>query len=446
MTNMSTRNELIEQLKKDWATNPRWASVKRGYAAEDVVRLRGSMQPEHTYARRGAEKLWDLVHGKARKGYANALGSITGGQAVQQAKAGIEAIYVSGWQVAADGNTSETMYPDQSLYAYDSVPAMVRRINNSFKRADEIQWSRGIDPDDEGYVDYFLPIVADAEAGFGGVLNAFELMKNMIAAGAAGVHYEDQLAAVKKCGHMGGKVLVPTQEAVQRLVAARLAADVSGIPTLLLARTDSEAASLLTSDIDAYDRPFLTGDRTSEGFFRVKNGLEQAVARGLAYAPYADMIWCETGKPDLGFAREFAQAVLAENPDKLLAYNCSPSFNWKKHLDDKTIATFQDELSAMGYKYQFITVAGIHNMWFNMFDLAYDYARGEGMKHYVEKVQAPEFAARDKGYTFVSHQQEVGAGYFDEVTTVIQGGSSSVTALTGSTENEQFYEKDVANR
>jgi isocitrate lyase len=442
---MSTRNELVEQLKKDWATNPRWAGVKRGYAAEDVVHLRGSMQPEHTYARRGAEKLWDLVHGKARKGYANALGAITGGQAVQQAKAGIEAIYVSGWQVAADGNTSETMYPDQSLYAYDSVPAMVRRINNSFKRADEIQWSRGIDPDDEGYVDYFLPIVADAEAGFGGVLNAFELMKNMIAAGAAGVHYEDQLAAVKKCGHMGGKVLVPTQEAVQRLVAARLAADVSGIPTLLLARTDSEAASLLTSDVDDYDRPFLTGERTREGFFQVKNGLEQAVARGLAYAPYVDMIWCETGKPDLGFAREFAQAVLAENSDKLLAYNCSPSFNWKKHLDDKTIATFQDELSAMGYKYQFITLAGIHNMWFNMFDLAYDYARGEGMKHYVEKVQTPEFAARDKGYTFVSHQQEVGAGYFDEITTVIQGGSSSVTALTGSTENEQFYEKDVAN-
>ena len=442
---MRTRSEQIEQLRKDWATNPRWTGVKRGYTAGDVVRLRGSVQPEYTYARRGAEKLWDLVHGKSKKGYVNAMGANTGGQAMQQAKAGIEAIYLSGWQVAADGNTSETMYPDQSLYAYDSVPAMVRRINNSFKRADEIQWSRDLDPGDEAYIDYFLPIVADAEAGFGGVLNAFELMKNMIAAGAAGVHYEDQLAAVKKCGHMGGKVLVPTQEAVQRLIAARLAADACGVPTVLLARTDAEAANLMTSDVDDYDRPFLTGERSREGFFRVKNGLEQAVARGLAYAPYADMIWCETGKPDLGFAREFAQAIQAEYPDQLLAYNCSPSFNWKQHLDDKTIASFQDELSAMGYKYQFITLAGIHNMWFNMFDLAYDYARGQGMKHYVEKVQEPEFAARKKGYSFVSHQQEVGAGYFDEITTVIQGGSSSVTALTGSTESEQFDEKDVAN-
>jgi len=442
---MRTRSEQIEQLRKDWATNPRWTGVKRGYTAGDVVRLRGSVQPEYTYARRGAEKLWDLVHGKSKKGYVNAMGANTGGQAMQQAKAGIEAIYLSGWQVAADGNTSETMYPDQSLYAYDSVPAMVRRINNSFKRADEIQWSRDLDPGDEAYIDYFLPIVADAEAGFGGVLNAFELMKNMIAAGAAGVHYEDQLAAVKKCGHMGGKVLVPTQEAVQRLIAARLAADACGVPTVLLARTDAEAANLMTSDVDDYDRPFLTGERSREGFFRVKNGLEQAVARGLAYAPYADMIWCETGKPDLGFAREFSQAIQAEYPDQLLAYNCSPSFNWKQHLDDKTIASFQDELSAMGYKYQFITLAGIHNMWFNMFDLAYDYAHGQGMKHYVEKVQEPEFAARKKGYSFVSHQQEVGAGYFDEITTVIQGGSSSVTALTGSTESEQFDEKDVAN-
>ena len=442
---MNSRNEQIKQLKEDWVSNPRWSDVKRGYRAEDVVRLRGSMQPEYSYARHGAEKLWELVHGKAKKGYVNAMGAITGGQAMQQAKAGIEAIYLSGWQVAADGNTSETMYPDQSLDAYDSVPTMVRRINNSFKRADEIQWSRDLDPDDEEYIDYFLPIVADAEAGFGGMLNAFELMKNMIAAGAAGVHYEDQLAAVKKCGHMGGKVLVPTQEAVQRLIAARLAADVCGVPTVLLARTDAEAANLLTSEIDDYDRPFLTGERTSEGFFRVRNGLEQAVARGLAYAPYADMVWCETGKPDLGFAREFAQAILAVNPNKILAYNCSPSFNWKKHLDDKTIASFQDELAAMGYKYQFITLAGIHNMWLNMFDLAYDYARGQGMKHYVEKVQEPEFEARGKGYTFVSHQQEVGAGYFDDITTVIQGGSSSVTALTGSTESEQFYEKDVAN-
>jgi isocitrate lyase len=437
---MKTRDEQVRELEQEWAKNPRWKEVKRGYTAADVVRLRGSVQPEYTYARNGAEKLWRLVHGEAKKGYVNGMGAITAGQAMQQAKAGIEAIYLSGWQVAADGNTSQTMYPDQSLYAYDSVPTMVRRINNTFKRADEIQWARGIGPGDDGYIDYFLPIVADAEAGFGGVLNAFELMKNMIEAGAAAAHYEDQLAAVKKCGHMGGKVLVPTQEAVQKLVAARLAADVCNVPTLLVARTDAEAANLLTADIDPNDQPFLTGDRTSEGFYRVKNGLEQAISRGVAYAPYADLVWCETGKPDIGFAREFAEAVLAENPDKPLAYNCSPSFNWKKNLDDKTIASFQDELSALGYKFQFITLAGIHNMWFNMFDLAYDYARGEGMKHYVEKVQQPEFEARDKGYTFVSHQQEVGAGYFDDVTTTIQGGVSSVTALTGSTEEEQFHE------
>ncbi len=438
MTDTLTRQQQIEQLENDWKTNPRWAGVKRTYSAEDVVRLRGSVQIEHTLARRGAERLWQLINGDAKKGYVNCLGALTGGQALQQAKAGIEAIYLSGWQVAADANTSETMYPDQSLYAYDSVPTVVRRINNTFKRADEIQWSRGIGPGDADYIDYFLPIVADAEAGFGGVLNAFELMKNMIANGAAGVHFEDQLAAVKKCGHMGGKVLVPTMEAIQKLISARLAADVMGVPTLLLARTDSEAANLITSDADPYDAPFLTGERTAEGFFRTKPGLEQAISRGVAYAPYADLVWCETGKPDLGFAREFAEAVRAENPGQLLAYNCSPSFNWKKNLDDKTIAEFQDKLSEYGYKYQFITLAGIHNMWFNMFDLAYDYARGEGMKHYVEKVQQPEFAAADKGYTFVAHQQEVGAGYFDDVTTTIQGGSSSVTALTGSTEEEQF--------
>jgi isocitrate lyase len=442
---MKTRDEQIEELQQEWLQNPRWTDVKRGYSASDVVRLRGSVQPEYTYAQKGADKLWELIHGGAKKGYVNCMGAITGGQAVQQAKAGIEAIYLSGWQVAADGNTSETMYPDQSLYAYDSVPTMVRRINNAFKRADEIQWSRDIEPGHDDYLDYFLPIVADAEAGFGGVLNAFELMKNMIAAGAAGVHFEDQLAAVKKCGHMGGKVLVPTQEAVQKLIAARLAADVCNVPTLLLARTDAEAANLLTSDVDPNDQPFLTGERTPEGFYCVKNGLEQAISRGVAYAPYADLVWCETGTPDLGFAREFAQAVLARNPEKLLAYNCSPSFNWKKNLDDKTIMSFQDELSAMGYKYQFITLAGIHNMWYNMFDLAYDYARGEGMKHYVEKVQEPEFNARDKGYTFVSHQQEVGAGYFDDVTTTIQGGLSSVTALTGSTEEEQFDDSQTEN-
>jgi len=432
------RKEQIKQLENDWKTNPRWKNVKRGYTAEDVVRLRGSFVPECSLAKKGADKLWSLVNGTAKKGYVNCLGALTGGQAMQQVKAGIEAIYLSGWQVAADANSSETMYPDQSLYAYDSVPTVVRRINNNFKRADEIQWAKDINPGDKDHVDYFAPIVADAEAGFGGVLNAFELMKNMIVNGAAGVHFEDQLAAAKKCGHMGGKVLVPTQEAIQKLIAARLASDVMGVPTLLLARTDAEAANLITSDADEYDKPFLTGDRTPEGFYRTNNGIDQAISRGLAYAPYADLIWCETGTPDLEFARTFAEAIRAEYPDQLLAYNCSPSFNWKKNLDDATIAKFQDELSAMGYKYQFITLAGIHNMWYNMFDLAHSYAAGEGMKHYVEKVQEPEFASADKGYSFVSHQQEVGAGYFDDVTTVIQGGKSSVTALTGSTEEEQF--------
>ena len=436
---MTDRKAQAAALAKDWAENPRWKGIKRGYSADDVVRLRGTFPIEHSLARRGAEKLWSLVNGSAKKGYVNSFGAITAGQAMQQAKAGLEAVYLSGWQVAADGNTSETMYPDQSLYAYDSVPTMVRRINNTFKRADEIQWSRGIDPDHKEFIDYFLPVVADAEAGFGGVLNAFELMKNMITAGAAAVHFEDQLAAVKKCGHMGGKVLVSTQEAVEKLISARFAADTMGVPTLILARTDAEAANLLTSDHDANDKPFCTGERTPEGFYRVKNGLEQSISRGVAYAPYADLVWCETGKPDVGFAREFAQAVQAKSPGKLLAYNCSPSFNWKKNLDDKTIASFQEELSAMGYKYQFITLAGIHINWFQTFQFAHAYARGEGMKHYVDMVQEPEFAARDKGYSFVSHQQEVGVGYFDDVTTVIQGGTSSVTALHGSTEEEQFH-------
>ncbi len=433
-----SREQQIAALEKDWATNPRWKGVKRGYSAADVVRLRGSLPIEHTLAKRGAEKLWDKINGGAKKGYVNAFGAISAGQAMQQAKAGLEAVYLSGWQVAADGNTSETMYPDQSLYAYDSVPTMVRRINNTFKRADEIQWGRGINPGDKEFIDYFLPIVADAEAGFGGVLNAFELMKNMIAAGAAGVHFEDQLAAVKKCGHMGGKVLVPTAEAIQKLIAARLAADVMGVPTLVIARTDAEAADLLTSDVDANDLPFCTGERTAEGFYRTKKGLDQAISRAVAYAEYADLVWCETGTPDLEFARKFAEAVHKVHPGKMLAYNCSPSFNWKKNLDDATIAKFQRELGAMGYKYQFITLAGIHSMWYNMFDLAQDYAK-RGMSAYVEKVQEPEFAARDRGYTFVSHQQEVGTGYFDDVTTVIQGGKSSVTALTGSTEEEQFH-------
>ena len=434
-----TREQQIAALEKYWAENPRWKGVTRPYSAADVVRLRGSLQPEHTLAANGAERLWELVNGGAKKGYVNSFGAISAGQAMQQAKAGLEAVYLSGWQVAADGNSSETMYPDQSLYAYDSVPTMVRRINNTFKRADEIQWSRGINPGDDGFIDYFLPVVADAEAGFGGVLNAFELMKNMITAGAAGVHFEDQLAAVKKCGHMGGKVLVPTSEAVQKLTAARFAADVMGVSTIVLARTDSEAANLITSDHDANDRPFLTGERTPEGFYRVKNGLEQAISRGVAYAPHADLVWCETGVPDIGFAREFAQAVHAACPGKLLSYNCSPSFNWKKNLNDTQIASFQEDLSALGYKYQFITLAGIHINWYNSFKFAKAYAGGEGMKHYTEMVQEPEFRAREDGYTFVSHQQEVGAGYFDEVTTVIQGGASSVKALTGSTEEEQFH-------
>ncbi len=433
-----TRDQQAKDLQKEWDTNPRWKDVHRTYSAEDVVRLRGSVQPEHTYARNGAEKLWKLINGDARKGYVNCLGALTAGQALQQAKAGIEAIYLSGWQVAADNNSSETMYPDQSLYAYDSVPTVVRRINNTFARADQIQWQRGIEEGDSSHVDYFLPVVADAEAGFGGILNAYELARNMIVNGAAGVHFEDQLAAVKKCGHMGGKVLVPTEEAIQKLIAARLASDVLGVPTIILARTDAEAASLLTSDVDDRDKAFVTGERTAEGFFRVKNGLEQSVSRGVAYAEYADLVWCETGTPDLGFAREFAQAVRSAHPNQLLAYNCSPSFNWKRNLNDHEIANFQDEIAAMGYKYQFITLAGIHSMWYNMFDLAHEYAQGSGMKHYVEKVQEPEFAADERGYSFVAHQQEVGAGYFDDITMTVQGGSSSVTALSGSTEEEQF--------
>ena len=423
-----------EQLRQDWQTNPRWNGIRRPYTGEDVVRLRGSLHIEHTLARVGAEKLWKLVNSEP---YVNCLGALTGGQAMQQVKGGMKAVYLSGWQVAADNNNYLSMYPDQSLYPVDSVPAVVERINNTFKRADEIQCQRGIQPGSKDHVDYFAPIVADAEAGFGGVLNAFELMKAMIRAGAAGVHFEDQLASVKKCGHMGGKVLVPTREAVQKLIAARLAADVMGVPTIILARTDAEAADLLTSDVDDNDKPFLTGERTYEGFYKTRNGLEQAISRGLAYAPYADMCWCETGTPDLEFARKFAEAIRDKHPGKLLAYNCSPSFNWKKNLDDATIAKFQRELGAMGYKYQFITLAGIHSMWFSMFDLAHGYVR-KGMTAYVEKVQEPEFAARDRGYTFVSHQQEVGTGYFDAVANVIQEGHSSTTAMHGSTEEAQF--------
>ncbi|MDR2165606.1 MAG: isocitrate lyase [Zoogloeaceae bacterium] len=438
MTTNITRKERIKALEIAWQTDPRWQGVTRTYTAEEVIALRGTVNPESSLARRGAEKLWQLLSGGAKKGYVNCLGALTGGQALQQAKAGIEAIYLSGWQVAADGNLAATMYPDQSLYPVNSVPAMVARINNAFRRADQIQCANGVEPGDAGFIDYYLPIVADAEAGFGGVLNAFELMKAMIEAGAAGVHFEDQLASVKKCGHMGGKVLVPTQEAIQKLVAARLAADVLDIPTVLIARTDADAASLITTDADAHDRPFITGERTVEGFYRTRAGIEQAISRGLAYAPYADVIWCETSTPDLKAAERFARAIQEKFPGKRLAYNCSPSFNWRKNLDDATIARFQDELGRMGYQYQFITLAGIHSMWFNMFDLAHSYAKGEGMRHYVEKVQQPEFAAAERGYSFVAHQQEVGAGYFDKVTTVVQGGVSSVTALTGSTEEAQF--------
>ncbi|GKX49441.1 isocitrate lyase [Pectobacterium carotovorum] len=433
----TSRTQQVQHIEKEWKT-ARWEGITRPYSAEDVINLRGSVNPECTLAQLGAARLWNLLHGDSRKGYVNCLGALTGGQALQQAKAGIEAIYLSGWQVAADANLASSMYPDQSLYPANSVPAVIERINNTFRRADQIQWANRIEPGDKRYTDYFLPIVADAEAGFGGVLNAFELMKSMIEAGAAAVHFEDQLASAKKCGHMGGKVLVPTQEAIQKLVAARLAADVLGVPTLLVARTDADAADLLTSDCDEYDRDFITGERTVEGFYRTRAGIEQAISRGLAYAPYADLVWCETSTPDLSLARRFAEAIHAKFPGKLLAYNCSPSFNWKKNLDDSTIARFQDELSAMGYKYQFITLAGIHSMWFNMFDLAHAYAQGEGMRHYVEKVQQPEFEAIKDGYTFSSHQQEVGTGYFDKVTNIIQGGESSVTALTGSTEEQQF--------
>src|SRR5579859_7740353 len=428
------REKQIQALEHDWAENPRWKGVKRGYGAAEVVKLRGSVAIEHTLAKRGAEKLWRLMH---ERPYVNSLGALTGNQAVQQVKAGVPAIYLSGWQVAADANDSLQMYPDQSLYAVSSVPTVVKRINNALARADQIQWMEAAGGKaTAGDVDYFAPVVADAEAGFGGVLNAYELMRAMIEAGAAGVHFEDQLASVKKCGHMGGKVLVPTQEAVQKLVAARLAADIMGVPTVLLARTDAEAASLITSDVDENDKPFLTGERTSEGFHRVRNGLEQAISRGVAYAEVADMVWCETGTPNLEFARKFAEGVRRVHPDKMLAYNCSPSFNWKRNLDDATIAKFQRELGAMGYKFQFITLAGFHALNYGMFELAHGYAR-RGMSAYV-RLQQAEFAAEANGYTATKHQREVGTGYFDEITQAVQAGRSSVTALTGSTEEEQF--------
>src|SRR3982751_3157271 len=424
-----TREEQIRALEQDWAQNPRWKGVRRTYSASDVVRLAGSVRIEHTLARRGAEKLWSLVNTEP---FVNTLGALTGNQAMQQVKAGLKAIYLSGWQVAGDANIAGEMYPDQSLYPVNSVPVVVKRINNTFTRADQIQWSEGKDD-----IDYFAPIVADAEAGFGGVLNAFELMKSMIDAGAAGVHFEDQLASVKKCGHMGGKVLVPTREAVAKLVAARLAADVMGVPTILLARTDAEAADLVTSDVDPIDHPFCTGERTVEGFYRTRKGLDQAVSRGLAYAEVADLIWCETGTPDLKFAKDFADAIHAKFPGKLLAYNCSPSFNWKKNLDDATIARFQKELGAMGYKFQFITLAGFHSLNYSMFELAHGYARNN-MSAFVE-LQEKEFAAAERGFTAVKHQREVGTGYFDAVTTAIER-EASTAALKGSTEDEQFFD------
>ncbi|MEW9571842.1 isocitrate lyase [Rhodanobacter sp. Si-c] len=425
---MKTTLPTAEQIELDWNNNPRWAGIRRHYGAADVVRLRGTVAIEHSLARHGAERLWKSLH---EEDFVNALGALTGNQAMQQVKAGLKAIYLSGWQVAADANLAGEMYPDQSLYPANSVPQVVKRINNTLLRADQLHHAEGQDG-----IDWLAPIVADAEAGFGSVLNAFELMKAMIEAGAAGVHFEDQLASVKKCGHMGGKVLVPTREAVDKLTAARLAADVAGVPTLIVARTDADAADLLTSDVDDNDKPFVTGERTVEGFFRVRAGLAQAISRGLAYAPYADLVWCETSKPNLEEARQFAEAIRKQFPGKLLAYNCSPSFNWKKHLDDSTIAKFQRELGAMGYKFQFITLAGFHSLNYGMFDLAHGYAHRQ-MSAFVE-LQEREFAAAERGFTAVKHQREVGTGYFDAVTQTIQQGQSSTTALKGSTEEAQF--------
>jgi isocitrate/methylisocitrate lyase len=423
-------NSEAAALSANWQTNPRWSGIQRPYSADDVVRLRGTIHIEHSLARLMAEKLWASLRDKP---FVNALGALTGNQAMQQVKAGLDAIYLSGWQVAADANLAGQMYPDQSLYPADSVPAVIRRINSALRRADEICHAEGDDS-----VDWYKPIVADAEAGFGGVLNAFELMKQMIEAGAAGVHFEDQLSSAKKCGHMGGKVLVPTQEAVAKLVAARLAADVCGVPTLVIARTDAEAATLITSDIDPRDAPSIKSrQRTPEGFCTVHNGLDAAIARGLAYAPYADLLWCETAAPNLEDARKFAAAIHAKYPEKLLAYNCSPSFNWKRALDDLSIAKFQRELSTMGYKFQFITLAGFHALNYSMFELARGY-KDRQMSAYVA-LQEAEFAAAKAGYTATRHQREVGAGYFDDVTQTIMAGSSSTTAISGSTEEQQFH-------
>ncbi len=423
-------NPSSSDLERQWQDSPRWKGIRRDYSGADVARLRGSLAIEYTLARRGAERLWSLLNSTP---YINALGALTGNQAVQMVQGGLQAIYLSGWQVAADANNAGQMYPDQSLYPADSVPNVVRKINNAFRRADQIQHADG-----KSSVDWFAPIVADAEAGFGGPLNAFELMKGMIDAGAAGVHFEDQLASEKKCGHMGGKVLVPTSHFVRTLTAARLAADLCGVPTVLVARTDANGAQLLTSDVDARDQKFCTGERTPEGFFRLRGGLDVAIDRGLAYAPYADLVWCETSEPNLQEAQRFAQAIHAKFPGKLLAYNCSPSFNWKKKLDDDTIAVFQKELGAMGYKFQFITLAGFHSLNLSMFELAQGY-RDTGMTAYAA-LQEREFALdASSGYKATKHQSFVGTGYFDQVAQTIAGGSSSTTALSGSTEEEQFH-------
>ena len=421
----------VAEIEREW-DSPRWQEITRPYSAEDVARLRGTVKIEHTLARLGAERLWELMH---ERPFVSALGALTGNQAVQQVKAGLEAIYLSGWQVAADANLAGQMYPDQSLYPANSVPHVVKRINQALQRADQIDHS-----ENRNGTHWFAPIVADAEAGFGGALNVFELMKGMIEAGAAGVHFEDQLASEKKCGHMGGKVLLPTAQAVRNLISARLAADVMGVPTLIVARTDADGADLITSDVDPTDAEFLTGERTMEGFYRTRAGLDQAIARGLSYAPYADVVWCETSKPDLEQARRFAEAIHEKFPGKLLAYNCSPSFNWKRNLSDEDIATFQEQIGEMGYKFQFITLAGFHALNYAMFELAYDY-KERGMAAYSE-LQQREFDAEERGYTATKHQREVGAGYFDDVAQVVAGGMASTTALTGSTEEMQFNDAD----
>ena len=430
---MDTISQQAANLRQQWETDPRWADIARTYTAEDVIRLRGSITEEHTLARRGAERLWELLH---TEDAVRALGAITGNQAVQMVKAGLQAIYLSGWQVAADGNLAGHTYPDQSLYPVNSVPQMVRRINNALLRADQITWSERSADSTAPRQNWLAPIVADAEAGFGGVLNVFELMKAMIEAGAAGVHFEDQLSSEKKCGHLGGKVLIPTGQHVKTLTAARLAADVCDVPTLVVARTDAHAATLLTSDVDERDRQFITGDRTAEGFYRVANGMAPCVARGLAYAPYSDLLWMETSTPDLAEAREFAEAIKAEYPDQMLAYNCSPSFNWRAKLDDETIAKFQKELAAMGYRFQFITLAGFHALNYAMFDLAHAYAH-EDMTAYV-RLQEAEFAAEPLGYTATKHQREAGTGYFDLVTQAVTPNAETL-ALVGSTESAQFH-------